>query len=95
MTGSNRPEQLRLFVAVTLPAEARAVLAEVIARLRAAELRGVRTVAPEGVHITLKFLGNVDAERVPALSDALGAAVGGAPPLELSMEGLGALPDGG
>ncbi|MDE2803151.1 MAG: RNA 2',3'-cyclic phosphodiesterase [Chloroflexota bacterium] len=95
MTSSNRAEQLRLFVAVTLPAEARDVLAGVIARLRAAELRGVRTVAPEGVHITLKFLGNVDAVRVPALSDALDAAAAAAAPFALALEGVGAFPAAG
>ncbi len=95
MTSSNRPEQLRLLVAVTLPAEAHEALAGVIAKLRAAELRGVRMVAPEGVHITLKFLGNVDASRVPALSDALDAAAGGVAPFELALEGVDAFPGAG
>lgn len=93
MTGSRLPEQLRLFVAVTLPPEARDALAEVIGRLRAANLRGVRTVAPEGVHITLKFLGNVDATRVSELSEALTGAAHGAMPFRLALRGLGAFPD--
>lgn len=93
MTGSRQPEQLRLFVAVTLPPEARDALAEVIGRLRAANLRGVRTVAPEGVHITLKFLGNVDAGRVSELSEALTGAAHGAMPFRLALRGLGAFPD--
>lgn len=93
MTGSRQPEQLRLFVAVTLPPEVRDALAEVIGRLRAANLRGVRTVAPEGVHITLKFLGNVDAGRVPEISEALTSAAHGAMPFRLALRGLGAFPD--
>ena len=93
MTSSRRPEQLRLFVAVTLPPEARDALARVIATLRDAGLRGVRTVAPEGVHVTLKFLGNVEAGRVPALAEALDAAAGGVAPFELAVEGAGAFPD--
>ena len=93
MTSSRQPEQLRLFVAVTLPAEARDTLAQVVARLRDAGLRGVRTVAPEGVHVTLKFLGNVEAGRVRELSDALDAAAGGVAPFELAVEGAGAFPD--
>ena len=72
MTSSRQPEQLRLFVAVTLPAEARDAIARLIQGLRAADLTGVRLVDPDGVHLTLKFLGNVDSSRVPALTDALG-----------------------
>lgn len=93
MTSSRGPDQLRLFVAVTLPPAVRDVLAGVIERLRAADLRGVRTVAPDGVHITLKFLGNVDAGRVPALAEALSAAGEGAGPFELALQGVGAFPD--
>lgn len=95
MTNSRRPEQLRLFVAVTLPDEVRGALTEVIARLRDAGLRGVRTVAPEGVHVTLKFLGNVDAAVVAALAEALTAAAGEAGPFALALRGTGAFPDGG
>ena len=93
MTSSSGPEQLRLFVAVTLPPEVRDTLAEVVGRLRAADLRGVRTVAPEGVHVTLKFLGNVEAARVPALSEALTGAAHGAMPFRLAVRGLGVFPD--
>ena len=94
VTSSNQTEQLRLFVAVTLPTEARGALAEVIGRLRAANLRGVRTVAPEGVHITLKFLGNVDAGRVSEISEALTGAAHGSARFTLALQGLGAFPDG-
>ena len=94
MTSSNQTEQLRLFVAVTLPTEVRDALAGVIGRLRAANLRGVRTVAPEGVHITLKFLGNVKAARVSELSEALTGAAHGSARFTLALQGLGAFPDG-
>ena len=95
MTSSRQPDHLRLFAAVTLPAAARDGLARVIAQLRDAGLRGVRTAAPEGVHITLKFLGTVEAGRVPALSGALDDAAGGAAPFQLALQGIGAVPDGG
>jgi 2'-5' RNA ligase len=35
---------------------------------------GLRVVGPEQWHITLRFLGQVDDDRVPELSDALGRA---------------------
>ena len=93
MTSSRQPEQLRLFVAVTLPAEARDAIARVIQGLRAAALTGVRLVDPDGVHLTLKFLGNVDSSRVPALTDALDAVGEGVAPFALHLHGVGVFPD--
>ena len=93
MTSSSQPEQLRLFVAATLPAEARDAIARVIQGLRAADLTGVRLVDPDGVHLTLKFLGNVDSSRVPALTGALDAVGEGAAPFALHLRGVGVFPD--
>ena len=93
MTSSSRTDQLRLFIAVALPPEVRETLARVIGRLRDAELRGVRLVAPEGVHVTLKFLGNVDVALVASLAEALGEAGSGVAPFELALRGVGAFPE--
>ena len=93
MTSSRQPEHLRLFVAVTLPAEARDAIARLIQGLRAADLTGVRLVDPDGVHLTLKFLGNVDSSRVPALTDALDAVGEDAAPFALHLRGVGVFPD--
>ena len=93
MTSSRQPEQLRLFVAVTLPAEARDAIARLIQGLRAADLTGVRLVDPDGVHLTLKFLGNVDSSRVPALTGALDAVGEGAVPFALHLGDVGVFPD--
>ncbi|MBA3945885.1 MAG: RNA 2',3'-cyclic phosphodiesterase [Herpetosiphonaceae bacterium] len=50
--------QLRLFVALDLPAEIKAVVAQVQTRLRVAEPSNVvRWVDASGAHITLKYLG--------------------------------------
>ena len=93
MTSSKQPEQLRLFVAVTLPAEAREAIARLIHALRAADFSGLRLVNPEGVHLTLKFLGNVDRSLLPALADALDAAGEGAAPFALQLSGVGVFPN--
>ena len=93
MTSSRQPEQLRLFVAVTLPSEAREAIARLIHALRAADVSGLRLVNPEGVHLTLKFLGNVDRSLLPALADALDAAGEGAAPFALQLSGVGAFPN--
>lgn len=83
---------MRLFVAVNLPEAVRQELWQSAAPLRE---RGypVRWSAPEGLHVTLKFLGEVGEARLEACRAALGAAVRGARPLALPMSGFGAFPD--
>ena len=66
----------RLFVAVDLTDGARTQLAEAAARLRAslggAGMDGAfRWVAPANLHITLRFLGEVDDAIVPAIEAAM------------------------
>lgn len=66
---------VRLFVAVWPDESTRA-------RLSALDLgsgHGLRVVGPEQWHITLRFLGQVDDDRVPELSDALGRAAASLP----------------
>ncbi len=53
--------------------------------LRQHELSGLRWVRPEGVHLTLKFLGETPAERVPAIEGALATALLGTEPFRLAL----------
>jgi len=76
---------------VLLPDDVRQRLATAIERLRP-HAADVAWVAPANLHVTLKFLGQVDEARVPALSDALGAAVADRPALDVVVRGLGAFP---
>lgn len=67
--------RLRLFVACELPAEVLNALAQIqhdLQRLGAEQLRWVR---PEGIHLTLKFLGSVEAALVDDIVTALGACI--------------------
>ena len=87
---------LRVFCAIELPAEVRARAADHIARLREAvpEVRASweRT---EKLHITLKFLGEIAADRVEALSGAASRAAQTMRPFTLAVEGAGAFPPHG
>jgi len=84
---------LRLFVAIDLSEGLKAALAELQARLRRAWAgTDVRWVDPAGIHLTLKFLGDVGAERVDAVIKALAQATAGVEPFELKIEGLGFFP---
>jgi len=75
MTGANRERGLRLFVACELPPALRDALGRVQEELRARGAGRLRWVRPEGVHLTLKFLGEVPAAKREAVENALAAAV--------------------
>ena len=84
---------LRLFVACELPPEMKAALASLQEALRKKGAPRVRWVRPEGIHLTLKFLGAVPQENVAAIRDALAPTVQGIPPLALSLAEVGTFGD--
>lgn len=84
-----QPEALRLFVAVELPEEVLRALADTQRELRKRGVDGLRWVRPEGIHLTLKFLGETPPEKAPDIERALEVAVKGTPPHTLSLGRLG------
>lgn len=90
------PSTLRVFCALELPAEVRARAAEHSARLREAsgEVRASWERA-EKMHLTLKFLGEIPAGRVKALSDAAASAALRSQSFILALKGTGAFPPRG
>ena len=86
-------EQIRAFIAVELPPAVREAVEGVVRELRSGIGDGVRWVRPEGIHLTLKFLGDIDADSVPAISDALGSCAASAAPFDLFLEGVGVFPN--
>jgi 2'-5' RNA ligase len=80
------PLSWRVFCAVELPPEVRAQLEDHIARLR----KAVPDVAAswsrvENIHLTLKFFGNVDVDRIEATSAAIDRAVKNVAPFDISI----------
>src|SRR3972149_8617791 len=82
---------MRLFIAINFPADLRQRLWEAAGPLRTAGYP-VRWVAPDGVHLTLKFLGEVQPDREPQVVAAIGVAVQGAKRFTLPVGGFGAFP---
>jgi 2'-5' RNA ligase len=80
---------LRLFVAIELPGEVREALGRLQHELQRGGLEKLRWVRPESIHLTLKFLGQTPAEKVPAIEQALAGAVEGSRAHELSLGKLG------
>ena len=98
------PAAQRLFIAVPLDEGALRTVAALVADLRTDEAAaraatpgavgrsGLRWVRPEGVHLTLRFLGPTPPSRVGAAAAALEAAAAGVRPIAVRIAGAGAFP---
>ncbi|MFZ0883539.1 MAG: RNA 2',3'-cyclic phosphodiesterase [Candidatus Acidiferrales bacterium] len=82
---------MRLFVALDLPDAVRHSLADLIAQLKP-KSRSARWVRPESTHLTLKFLGNTDAQKLDSIRAAL-ARIHSAQPVDLHFRALGFFPN--
>jgi RNA 2',3'-cyclic 3'-phosphodiesterase len=87
---------VRLFVALEIPSAVHDNLAALIDELRAADTAAAknkaRWVRAENLHVTLKFIGNVDAGKLDAIRAASSeVSSGGA--VELCFRGLGFFPN--
>jgi 2'-5' RNA ligase len=86
-------DRLRIFVAIPLPETLLERLTEVQYRLQGkVPPRSVRWVRPEGVHLTLKFLGDTPRDEISVVRDALSVVTRNAPTCTLTAEGLGCFP---
>lgn len=86
----------RLFVAIELPDDILAVLGTIQEQTRAnlgSAANLLRWSRPEGIHLTLQFLGDVPVARIQAIEEALQAACRGIAPFSLEVGGLGAFPN--
>jgi 2'-5' RNA ligase len=87
-------ETIRTFIAIPLP---HPLLEKLVALQRQLEKqippRSVRWVRAEGIHLTLKFLGDTLTEKVPDIKQALTAVARHAPPCAFTVEGLGCFPN--
>jgi 2'-5' RNA ligase len=85
-------EPVRAFVAIELPEPVKIVLARLQRSLKEIKVASVKWVDPQGIHLTLKFLGNIDAAEIPELSRTLREAVEGIAPFHLELGEPGVFP---
>jgi RNA 2',3'-cyclic 3'-phosphodiesterase len=83
---------VRLFVAIPLPPAALARLASVSERLGGRQLKVVR---PEGLHLTLVFLGERDEAEARAIGELLDSPELAVPRIPASLGGYGQFPSRG
>jgi 2'-5' RNA ligase len=87
-------DMIRAFIAVPLPGSLLDELENLQRRLdRRVPDRSVRWVRPEGVHLTLKFLGDTPAAKLPEIKQALAAVARNAPGCTFTVGGLGCFPN--
>jgi 2'-5' RNA ligase len=84
---------LRTFIAVEIPAGIQDAIAQSTASLKNALPKTlVRWVAPQNVHLTLKFLGDVSPTTLEQLVEKLRAKAASYGTFSMSVSGLGAFP---
>jgi len=89
---------MRLFVAVRFPETVRRAAEQRVVELRGALRQpsaGITWVPSEQFHVTLKFLGDCETARLPALKEAVSRAAAAAAPFFISLGGTGVFPPRG
>lgn len=90
---SERPERSRrLFFAIDPPAELTLKMENLVQKFDTPP-NFVRWVRAGNMHITLKFLGEVDEDSIPSIVEAAREAVTPFPAMKLVIEGLGVFPN--
>jgi RNA 2',3'-cyclic 3'-phosphodiesterase len=84
--------EIRTFICFELPENIKAALLQVQDRLRPLG-HGVSWARIDGIHLTLKFLGDVEESRIDAVAAAVERVCGGEAPLPMSLAGAGAFPN--
>jgi 2'-5' RNA ligase len=85
---------IRSFIAIELSDEARAALGDLQDQLkRVAPAQAIRWTAPESIHLTLHFLGDVAPETVPKVSSLMEQVASAYPLFTVTLGGLGCFPN--
>jgi 2'-5' RNA ligase len=87
-------QRIRTFVALEIAEEMRARITSLQDELRD-RVPEVRWTRPEGIHLTLRFLGSTTLGQVERLKPTLAEAAGACPAAEVAVAGLGTFPPRG
>ncbi len=85
------PQTIRAFIALELPATVISFLDKLQRDLKSLKLRA-KWVRPENIHLTLKFLGNIDSGDIDKIGGAMSDAAEDFVPLTLAFKGVGVFP---
>jgi RNA 2',3'-cyclic 3'-phosphodiesterase len=86
-------ELIRSFIAIELPSTVKQELATLEDVLKKRSSQVVRWVEPQGIHLTLKFLGDVASDRIDEINMAIDETTQGTNPFRLELQEVGAFPN--
>ena len=90
---TDRPREWRMFCAFELPESLQTLIHDHVKRVREAVPESVASWSrPENIHLTVKFFGNVDPARVPAITATAEQVVKEFPPIHIEVGKTGVFP---
>jgi 2'-5' RNA ligase len=84
--------EIRSFLAFELPFEIKKMVTLVFEDARRSSL-DVRWVRPEGIHLTVVFMGNVKTGDLEQLGNEVGRVCSGFSPFQIALKGIGCFPN--
>ena len=85
------PKTIRTFIAIDIPGNIISNIRELQEGIKAYGFK-IRWVRPENIHLTLKFLGDVDEVKIDDIAEAVSKTVGEYSPISLKAKGIGVFP---
>ncbi|NIQ02969.1 MAG: RNA 2',3'-cyclic phosphodiesterase [Nitrospinaceae bacterium] len=85
-------DPIRTFIAIDVPPKVLEAITDVQNRFKSLGLHA-SWVRPGNIHLTLKFLGDIDPSQVPGIKDSLAPALSRLAPCQLALDGVGVFPD--
>lgn len=82
---------MRAFIAIKLPKEVKAHLGNLQEKLKSARA-DVKWIAPENMHLTLKFLGEIDNSQLEKIAEILEDTANNKKPFNIRISSIGAFP---
>ena len=86
-------EKIRAFIAVELPDFLKEELGRIESILKAGNTTPVKWVDFESIHLTLKFLGDIESDRISQILEGIRSACAGISSFELEIKGMGVFPN--
>jgi 2'-5' RNA ligase len=86
-------DQIRSFIAIELPGDVRLALGRLQEKINNAGKAPVRWVNPDIIHLTLKFLGDIDVSITGKIISIMEEAARGTQPFNIEVGGLGVFPN--
>ena len=86
-------KQIRTFIAIELPEDVKAHLGQLQDVLKTVDENCAKWVSPESIHLTLKFLGSVNVDKLNGIVDVMEETARYIPPFKIEIGEMGAFPN--